>query len=107
MRGVDQTCAVDKAAAVEGEQSVSQSVSQSSCKTRVNLHSSVCGEGSWQGAALVTYLAEEGHSEVGAQEPLARVHDLHDLGVGPVQRVIQVGQFLQVRTTNIHTEVTM
>ena len=34
------------------------------------------------------------------------MHDLHDLGVGPVQRVIQVGQFLQVRTTNIHTEVT-
>ena len=44
------------------------------------------------------HLPEEGHSEVGAQEPAAGVHDLGHLAVGSVQRVVQMGQPLQGRT---------
>ena len=50
--------------------------------------------------AEVSYLSEEGHSEVRAQHPLPRMHHLHHLGVGAVQGVVQVGQFLQ---THRHT----
>lgn len=37
------------------------------------------------------HLSEEGHPEVGPQEPAARVHDLCHFAVRAVQRVIQVG----------------
>lgn len=48
------------------------------------------------------HLSKEGHSEVGAQQPLARVHHLHDFGVGAVQRVVQVRQFLLSKSTKAH-----
>lgn len=41
-----------------------------------------------------THLTEESHSEVGAEQSLARVHDLCHFTVCTMQRVIQVGQFL-------------
>lgn len=41
-----------------------------------------------------TNLAKESHSEVGAEQSLARVHDLRHFTVCTMQRVIQVGQFL-------------
>lgn len=40
------------------------------------------------------HLSKEGHSEVRPQQPLAAVHHLHHFRVGPVERVVQVGQFL-------------
>lgn len=46
-----------------------------------------------------SHLSEEGHSEVGAQQPFAGMHHLHHFGVGAVQSVIQVCQFL-FRTDN-------
>lgn len=42
----------------------------------------------------LTHLAKESHSEVGAQQSLACVHDLSDFAVCTMQCVIQVGQFL-------------
>lgn len=46
---------------------------------------------------MLLYLSEECHSEKRAQKPLAGVHHLHDLGVGAVQRVIQMRQFLSTK----------
>lgn len=43
---------------------------------------------------VYSHLSEEGHSEVGAQQPFAGMHHLHHFGVGAVQSVIQVCQFL-------------
>lgn len=40
------------------------------------------------------HLSKEGHSEVCSQQPLASVHHLHHFRIGPVERIIQVGQFL-------------
>ena len=42
----------------------------------------------------LSYLAKESHSEVGSQQPLARVHDLCHFDVGTMECVIQVRQFL-------------
>lgn len=41
-----------------------------------------------------THLTKESHSEVGAEQPLARVHDLRHFTVRAMQRVVQAGQFL-------------
>lgn len=42
----------------------------------------------------LTHLAKEGHSEVGAQQSLASVHDFCHFAVCAMQCVVQVGQFL-------------
>lgn len=47
------------------------------------------------------HLSKEGHSEVRAQQPLARVHHLHHFGIGTVEGVVQVCQFLFRRNTEI------
>lgn len=47
------------------------------------------------------HLSKEGHSEVGAQQPLACVHHLHHFGVGTVEGVVQVRQFLFHRNAKI------
>lgn len=51
------------------------------------------------------HLTEEGHSEVRAQEPAARVHDLSHFAVGSVQRVVQVGQPLESRIDPISSHL--
>lgn len=38
--------------------------------------------------APLSHLAKESHSEVGAQQSFARVHDLRHFAVGPVERVV-------------------
>lgn len=50
--------------------------------------------------AVCPHLSKESHSEESSQQPLARVHHLHHLGVGAVEGVVQVCEFLP-RTNTI------
>lgn len=51
-----------------------------------------------------THLTKERHSEICAQQALARVHDLCDLTVGTVQGVIEVSQSLPQTSTTGFTK---
>lgn len=44
--------------------------------------------------SVYAHLSEEGHPEVCTQQPFASMHHFHHFGVGTVQSVVQVRQFL-------------